>query len=99
MALSATSEFQQDTIMLQSPSMKPQKKSKPPPLVLCNTEAQYWPLLSPLAEFAAIATSPESPLVKEMSCDNDTVSNAFKVIIKLYIFAVCLQRTYHPSQT
>ena len=72
--------MQQDMIMLQSSSMKPQKKSKPPPLVLCNTEAQYWPLLSPLAEFAAIATSPESPLVKEMSYENGTVSNAFKVI-------------------
>ena len=79
MALSPTSELQQEMIVLQSPSIKLQKKSKPPPLVLCNTDAQYWPLLSPLAEFAAIATSPESPLVKEMSCDNSTTSNAFKL--------------------
>ncbi|XP_028398124.1 HMG box-containing protein 1-like [Dendronephthya gigantea] len=66
--------------MIRSTSMKPQKKSKPPPLVLCSSEAHYWPLPSPLAEFAAIATSPESPLVKEMSCDNmSSVSNAFKL--------------------
>ena len=64
--------------------MKPTKKSKPPPLVLCNTEAQYWPLPSPLAEFAAIATSPESPLVKEMSWDNMSVSNAFKVRVGFF---------------
>lgn len=80
MALSAASELQQDTIMLQSSSTRSQKRSKPPPLVLRNTEAQYWPLLSPLAEFAVIATSPQSPLVKEMSCDNGTTtSNTFKV--------------------
>ena len=81
MALSAAGENEQDTIMLQSSIPRSQKRSKPPPLVLRNTEAQYWPLLSPLAEFAAIATSPQSPLVKEMSCDNSTASNTFKVKI------------------
>ena len=84
MSLNMTSQLQEDTIILQSSSMTPQKKSKPPPLVLCNTEAQYWPLFSPLAEFAAIATSPESPLVKEMSCDNSGASNAFKVANQVF---------------
>ena len=52
------------------PSAKPQKKPKPPPLSLVP-EAHFWPLLSPLAEFAAIATSPESPLVRETSLGGD----------------------------
>ena len=77
---STSGDFNQDTSMLRSLSITPQKKSKPPPLVLCSQEALYWPLLSPLAEFAAIATSPESPLVKEMSCDNGTAGHTFKVI-------------------
>lgn len=69
----------QPNMTFQTVSTKPQKKSKPPPLVLRSTEARNWPLLSPLAEFAAIATSPQSPLVKETSCGNETTSSAFKV--------------------
>lgn len=63
----------------ESTGMTSLKKPKPPPLVLSNPNAQYWPVLSPLAEFAAIATSPESPLVKKMSCDYESSSSVFKV--------------------
>ena len=77
-----------------STTKTPKLKPKPPPLTL-HPNPHNW-LLNPLAEFAAIATSPQSPLVQQTTCgggvydvtsrDQDSTSLSSLVIISRAMF-------------
>ena len=82
------------TNQMTSTTKTPKLKPKPPPLTL-HPNPHNW-LLNPLAEFAAIATSPQSPLVQQTTCgggvydvtsrDQDSTSLSSLVIISRAMF-------------
>ena len=82
------------TNQMTSTTKTPKLKPKPPPLTL-HPNPHNW-LLNPLAEFAAIATSPQSPLVQQTtygggvydvtSRDQDSTTLSSLVIISRAMF-------------